>query len=61
MHSSKSWRKNAAQNIVRAGWSAYSCEEEEKRVSLCFDNDAFDKNGGFSNFSSSTPQLGFGR
>ena len=32
MHSSKSWRKNAAQNIVRAGWSAYSCEGGEEGV-----------------------------
>jgi len=51
MHSSKSWRKNAAQNIVRAGWSAYSCEggEEGVIVSMTMRLIKVEK---FSNFSS---------
>ena len=52
MHSSKSWRKNAAQNIVRAGWSAYSCEGEEEGVIVSMTMRLIKVEKLFQNFSS---------
>ena len=49
MHSSKSWRKNAAQNIVRAGWRVLL--RRRRRGCHCFDDDAFDKSGGILKLS----------